>query len=1064
MRFSGRHSLPASVIAVLVLLALEAVPGAFGAAPITPVAAPPSAGGHFPSFTPDYLLLGQLSGSAVGPSQKPRSVSLPDSYQYAATYYGAKDLESAYGATSMFSGGYDGKGETIAVIDAYGDPTIYQDLAAFDRLFGLPKVNLTVVPVGAYQPSLGIVYGWDAETALDVEAAHAMAPYAHINLVIGANASNALFEAVKLVVDQKLGDVVTMSWGLGENSFGESGFSAAGFLNYPYVEYYFQKGAAEGITFFAASGDYGAFGGTTTVTSGWPASSPFVTGVGGTTLFLTPNSGMSTLYNSTSSYSGEDAWSISPQYVGSQGVSSGGGYSDLFSTPYYQSGVANSTGRASPDVAADANPYTGMVIVLEGGEYVIGGTSLASPLWAGMAAIMDQYVGRSLGALNPYLYSIYGNKTQYSQDFHQATLGFDGEYEAGPGYNLLTGIGSPDLPRLASDIKSQTGGLAIGVTVGEGKSSTAPAQYTPGEALNITADVTTPSGSRATAGSFVARVEDASGVVASVPLTLGGNGWTGKYTIQPTDPTGEWTITVSGASAGSTGHGLAEVNVGDSVAITGPIPYPFGGPVVPGARFLITATASTPSGAPVAVPSLTAHLIYEGKVVSDVQLSPAGPGSYEGYTTLSRSAPQGSYQLVVNESTVGGAFSYLYVGEGVTGVMLTPNDDAIPSATAGEQVTFLAQTKTAAGTGLFTSNVTANVYSLSGALMSSAKLSPAPNSVQFGVFNFFRYQQANYTIPKNLTQGFYKLEFLSSYRANSTAPVQRGNYTTGFYVGSGSLSYRLAVPATTYEGENVGVLAKITDPAGAPVTTGVFLATFIPSGYAYEGYLTDYYGYTSVPLVYDTALGAWEGEYQVPSALTSPNSFVGNVPALASGPWTVYVSGESPAASNAVPSSSYVDVLPYTHYPNDTLNPGDIGRAPLVGVNGSTYLLSGIGAENLTVDGINITLADSSIGSLTIVNAHVSLVGTQVSSLKATGSTLELLHGTDVGALSLTSTSLTVSDSFYGQPSGASPSSSSLLLFYVAVALAVLALVVAVMAYAKKGGWDRRIPAFPPQV
>ena len=77
MRFSGRHSLPASVIAVLVLLALEAVPGAFGAAPITPVAAPPSAGGHFPSFTPDYLLLGLLSGSAVGPSQTPWSVSVP---------------------------------------------------------------------------------------------------------------------------------------------------------------------------------------------------------------------------------------------------------------------------------------------------------------------------------------------------------------------------------------------------------------------------------------------------------------------------------------------------------------------------------------------------------------------------------------------------------------------------------------------------------------------------------------------------------------------------------------------------------------------------------------------------------------------------------------------------------------------------------------------------------------------------------------------------------------------------------------------------------------------------
>lgn len=1055
MRPSGGAA-PLAALLVLLLFAVQSVP-----APTIAAQAPSQTPGRQPAFAPDYLLLGSLSGTTVGPSQRPRSATVPDGYRFSATYYGAKDFQSAYGATSLFAAGDDGRGETIAIIDAYGDPTISQDLATFDATFGLPKANLTIIPVGPYRPELGITYGWDAETALDVEAAHTMAPYAHINLVIGANASNALYEAVKLVVERRLGNVVTMSWGLGENSFGESGASAAGFLNYPYVERYFQLGASEGITFFAASGDYGAFDGTTTVTAGWPATSPFVTGVGGTTLFLTPKEGFTSLYNSTSSYAGEEAWSVSPQYVGSQGVSSGGGYSVLFPAPYYQAGAANSSGRASPDVAADANPYTGMVIVLEGGQYVIGGTSLASPMWAGMAADLDQYLGRNLGALNPYLYSIYGNKTEYSRDFHQVTYGYDGEYQAHPGYNLLTGLGSPDLPRLAADVKSQAQSLTIRVGTGAGANSSAPTQYVFGDRLSVSANATTPAGSTVTAGTFVASIEGPKGVVAAIPLDFSGGAWKGEYTISSSDPPGQWTVDVSGSSGGYSGHGIAEVNVGESLAITSPIPYPFGAAITPGVPFIITATASTPGGSPISSATLTARLVYEGRTVSDVSLLGTGAGAYEGKATITPSDPQGSYELVIEGPSLGSAFTYLYVGEGVTGVMLAPNDEALPSVVPGEQVTLLAQTQAADGSGVFTSNATAKIYSLSGAQMATVSLEPAPNRVQFGVFNFFRYQQANYTIPTNLTQGFYKLEFLSSYRANSSASVDMGNFTTGFYVGGPDLSYKAAASAAVYEGQYVDVVAKIADSAGGNVTSGVFLATFIPSGYAYESYLTDYYGYTSVPMIYSPLLGVWEAEYQVPSVLTSPNSFVGNLPSLASGPWTVYISGESPAASNVVPSNSYVDVLPYTYYTNDTLTASNVGSAPLVALNGTGYLLSGIGADTLTVSGINITLSDVSIGNLTIHNAHVRLVASRVSSLSATGSALSLLDGTDVGALSMSSTSLTVSGSFYGEPSSTSTAPSYLP--YAAAAVAVVALLVAVAAYARRGPEGRGARGYPPQ-
>ena len=508
---------------------------------------------------------------------------------------------------------------------------------------------------------------------------------------------------------------------------------------------------------------------------------------------------------------------------------------------------------------------------------------------------------------------------------------------------------------------------------------------------------------------------------------------------------------------------MAEVNVGESLAITAPVPYPFGSPITPGVPFKVDVSASTPGGAPISAAPLTAQLIYEGRVVADVPLSPLGAGSYGGSTTLAPSSPQGSYELVVRGPSMGSAFSYLYVGEAVTGVMLTPNDDAITSVAPGEQVTLLAQTRTAAGEGIFTSNVTAKVFSLSGAQMASVRLTPAPNTVQFGVFDFFRYQQANYTVPKNLTQGFYKLEFLSSYRANSTAPTVLGNFTTGFYVSGGRLSYAISTPATAYEGQYVEVAARITDQTGAPVTSGVFLATFIPSGYVYEAYLTDFYGYTSVPMVYNTALGAWEAEYQIPSVLSSPSPFVGNLLSLSSGPWTVYVSGESAAASNVVPSSSYVDVLPYTYYLNGTLSASNIGSAPLVAVNGTGYLLSNIGADHLTISGISITLADSSIGNLTVDNATVRLVASQVGSVSATGSSLFLLHGTDVGALSLKSTTLTVSGSFYGQPSGASQQPLEYLAYGSAV-VAVLAIAIAVVAYLKKGPRAEAASPRPPQV
>jgi len=1015
LELAGKRTVSFSVLLLILLLVVQIVPITRVVSASSQAAAPgrgssPAA----PTFSPDYMLLGELRGSSVYQSPLPRSLPIDQGVQWATTYYTGEDLAQAYGATTLFASGNNGKGETIAIIDAYGDPTINQDVATFSRDFGLPPANLTVIPVGPYEPANGITYGWDVETALDVEAAHSMAPYAHINLVIGANSSNALFDAVRLVVDDRLGNVVSMSWGEGENLFGESGFSAAGFLNYPYIDYYFQKGTQEGMTFFSATGDYGAYDGSYMVTADFPPSSPFVTAVGGTTLFLSSTTGYVSEHNSSASYQGEQAWSISPQYIGEPGVSSGGGVSDFFAQPYYQAGVYHSTHRTEPDVAADANPYTGLVMILEGSMMVIGGTSLASPLWAGMTADLDQYLGRNIGLLNPYLYSIYSNESEYQSAFHQVTSGFNGEYSAGNAYNLVTGLGSPNLPVLASDLKSMGAGMSITVSTSQGAGGTAaPAQYTFGDNFTIAARAKL-SGAAVTSGTFSANIESLSGSLGSVPLSYNGSAWVGKYVIPSTAPSGSWTITVMGISGSSSGTGIGDVNVGASLGIISPLPYPYAPVISPNQSFQIAVFAQAYSGPPLSGQTLDAYLVSGGTLVATVPLSAAGPGYYTATTRINSNQPQGSYTLVVSGAGVGSTYEYFYVGEGIIGVIVGPNDEAIPSAAPGEQVVLLAEPETSERMGIFTSNVTAKFYSLSGTLMATATLKPSPDTTQFGDLNFFPFQQDNFTIPTSFAPGFYKVQFLSSYAGNVTSGTQLGNFTTGFYVSGPLGSYTVSHQSAVFEGQNVDVTAKISDSNGNPVTSGVFFATVVPSGYTYEAYVADFYGYTGVPLQYNQALGEWQGVFQFASTLTSPNAFFGNTIGLNYGPYTVFISGESSSAANVAYGYSYVNVLPYTWIGNESISPSTVGGTPLVTANGKSYTLSNVAAGILSISGLNVTLSSDNIQSLTIGGgSRVTLSDTQVNSIYASGSVLSLTQGSSVGYLLLNSTMLTISGSTF---------------------------------------------------
>jgi subtilase family serine protease len=296
-------------------------------------------------------------------------------------------IQHAYGldytALDDGSGTYaipaDGVGQTIAIVVPYDAPNIASDLSTFSSRYGLPQASLTKVRLG----SLLYSAGWAQEASLDVEWAHAMAPAANLVLVEAASAySTDLLTAVDRARTYDGVSLVSMSWGLGE-FFSETGSASQGHFTTPTGH--------QGVTFVAASGDNGD----RSALPDWPAISPNVVSVGGTSLYL-----------SGGDYSRETGWNNT--YGGS-----GGGQSSYFSAPSYQSAYTGLSRRSSPDVAFVGDPGTGVYVVFNGGTYVLGGTSASAPMFAGVMAIVNEQrallgYGSFDGATEtlPYLYSL----------------------------------------------------------------------------------------------------------------------------------------------------------------------------------------------------------------------------------------------------------------------------------------------------------------------------------------------------------------------------------------------------------------------------------------------------------------------------------------------------------------------------------------------------------------------------------------------------------------------------------------------------------------------------------
>jgi subtilase family serine protease len=364
--------------------------------------------------------------------------------------YGPDQIRKAYGFDSLIDAGYTGRGRTIVIVDAFGDPKVRQDLAEFDDLFGLPKANLEViapdgrVPFDKNDPNM---VGWSGEIALDVEWAHAMAPGAKIKLVLAkTNTDSDIQSAIQYVADNNLGDVLSQSFGEAEDCLGvnaDGSHQPGVTLAAAHAQY--QQLADEGITSFASAGDDGSAqptcdGSGEMLAASTPASDPLVTGVGGTQLFADPVSGV---------YDHEVVWNEDKRF----GAAGGGGFSSHFEQPDYQQGLGAFPGRGVPDVAYNGAINHGVLVAWSVGApvgtfYIFGGTSAGSPQWAALAAITDQLNHGRIGVINPALYRI------SASNFHDVTRGnnaFEGVpgYTAGKGWDPTTGLGTPYADRVA---------------------------------------------------------------------------------------------------------------------------------------------------------------------------------------------------------------------------------------------------------------------------------------------------------------------------------------------------------------------------------------------------------------------------------------------------------------------------------------------------------------------------------------------------------------------------------------------------------------------------------------
>jgi subtilase family serine protease len=407
------------------------------------------------------------------------------------------ELQAAYNFP-VGPGAPTGAGQTIVVVTAYGAPFFAEDLNAFAMATGVPyPPNVTVVHQKTAMPGAqgsGQTYKWQVETNLDAQWAYAMAPKARI-IVAVANSDDSLdiAQVMREVLPKYPGAIVTQSFGMDETGLASDPAVVATF------EPMYLLSVLRGGTVVAGSGDGGASNGTEfeqgppplqipdlipSVMASYPASDPFVLAVGGTMGNPYPDG----LLTDVGTYGAEQVWNEINPFTGRPGAS-GGAPSQVFDAPPWQRSLKTKD-RLVPDVSYNAALVDGVLVFLscrgtpEGvisfcnpanqGYVAVGGTSAGAPQWAAIVALANQVRASQarppLGLVSPLLYDLARSSRSYARDFHDITVGNNAldfralggpisefGFNAGPGYDLASGLGTPNVANLLNDL-SQRGG------------------------------------------------------------------------------------------------------------------------------------------------------------------------------------------------------------------------------------------------------------------------------------------------------------------------------------------------------------------------------------------------------------------------------------------------------------------------------------------------------------------------------------------------------------------------------------------------------------------------------
>jgi subtilase family serine protease len=431
------------------------------------------------AFSPDLVHI-HPTATHVGTVHDTPLTTAQCEAQFQIACYGAPQIETAYDLPALYQRGIQGQGQTIAIVDSFGSPTIQADLNTFDATYGLPTPKLTVIqPAGVvppFNPGDSNMTGWAGETTLDVEWAHAIAPKANILLVEtpvaeteGTTGFPEIVTAEKYVIDHHLASVISQSFSATEETFPSKQSLLA--LRGAYTD-----AVAHHVTVLAAAGDSGAADAQANGTdeylypvTSWPDSDPLVTGIGGTQLSLDANGNhlsKDVVWNDTDNVPTQ-------QFIfgdnGPNPLAGGGGKSVIFSRPWYQDGVANVVGnqRGVPDISM-SGACNGAVNVYQSfpgqaaGWYPTCGTSEATPLFAGIIALTAQFAGHPVGLVNPALYLLSAAHAPGVVDVTKGnntvsltqggTLHTVQGFTAQPGYDLASGVGTVDAAKFVPEL------------------------------------------------------------------------------------------------------------------------------------------------------------------------------------------------------------------------------------------------------------------------------------------------------------------------------------------------------------------------------------------------------------------------------------------------------------------------------------------------------------------------------------------------------------------------------------------------------------------------------------